>query len=104
MVKIRRRVTHGLGPSPSITRYGCPDSNQVSALDYRRTRHPIPCLMDPPPAPRTSAGRGELIKGLLTLCKISPIALIGVGGIGKASIALTVPHNERIRQPPGGYR
>ena len=33
-----------------------------------------------------------------------PIALIGIGGIGKASIALTVPHHERIRQPPGDYR
>ena len=35
---------------------------------------------------------------------LAPIALIGPGGIGKTSIALTVLHHHRVRQRFGGNR
>jgi len=36
--------------------------------------------------------------------KLTPIALIGAGGIGKTSIALTVLHHDRIKQQFGHHR
>ena len=53
----------------------------------------------PPPAPRACFGRDELIEKVIGLAEnLTPVALIGVGGIGKTSVALTVLHHHRIKQ------
>jgi len=52
----------------------------------------------PPPAPRACFGRDELVENIIGLAEnLTPIALIGAGGIGKTSIALTVLHHHRIK-------
>jgi tetratricopeptide (TPR) repeat protein len=59
----------------------------------------------PPPAPRDCFGREELIEKLVGLTeKLEPIALIGAGGIGKTSIALTVLHHNRVEERFGENR
>ena len=59
----------------------------------------------PPPRPRACFGRDELVTKIIGLAEnLTPIALIGVGGIGKTSIALTVLHHGRIKERFGNER
>ena len=59
----------------------------------------------PPPPPRACFGRGALIEGVVGLAEnLEPIALIGAGGIGKTSVALTVLHHTRIKDKFGENR
>jgi len=92
-----------------MTAHRCLDSNQVSNLDHQRIHYLTFASRtrgeSPPPAPRACFGRGELIKKIVGLAEdLIPIALIGVGGIGKTSIALTVLHHDCIRKRFGDNR
>ena len=59
----------------------------------------------PPPPPRACFGRDDLIESVVGLAEnIDPIALIGVGGIGKTSIALMVLHHCRVKERFGDNR
>ena len=61
--------------------------------------HSIPLRELPPPAPGTCFGREGLVEKVVELAKdLKPIALIGPGGIGKTSIALSVLHDNRIKE------
>ena len=59
----------------------------------------------PPPPPRACFGRDESIEKVVGLAEnLTPIALIGAGGIGKTSIALAVLHHYRIKKRFGTNR
>jgi len=86
-----------------MSTHHCTDSNKVSNLNRRW----IHCLIlecsvsgeSPPLPPRTFFGRDDFIEKIVDLAeKFTPIALIGAGGIGKTSIALTVLHHNQIKQ------
>jgi len=86
-----------------------PDSKQVSIVNSRSTQYLIfgSSIVgeSPPLPPRTFFGRDELIEKIVDLAEdLVPIALIGPGGIGKTSIALTVLHHKRIKERFGDDR
>ena len=59
----------------------------------------------PPPPPRDCFGRDDLTELIVGLAEnLNSIALIGAGGIGKTSIALTVLHHSRIKERFGHDR
>ena len=67
--------------------------------------HSIPLGELPPPPPRDCFGRDELIERVVGFAEnLKPVALIGAGGIGKTSIALTVLHHPRIETRFGESR
>jgi hypothetical protein len=85
------------------------DSAQVSDPEYHAVysltpRSRIP-LGETPPPPPACFGRDELVEKIVGLAENStPIALIGAGGIGKTSIALTLLHHRRIEKRFGENR
>ena len=67
--------------------------------------HSIPPGETPPPPLGACFGRDELIEKIVGLAEnLASTALIGPGGIGKTSIALTVLHHNRIKERFGYNR
>src|SRR5882762_9608069 len=67
--------------------------------------HSVSLGESPPPPPRSFFGRDKLIDKLVELAEnLEPVALIGAGGIGKTSIALTVLHHNRVEERFGENR
>ena len=67
--------------------------------------HSLPSGELPPPPLRACFGRNELIEKIVDLAEnLTPVALIGVGGVGKTSIALAVLNHDCIKKQFGEGR
>ena len=67
--------------------------------------HGVPPGELPPPPPRACFGRDDLVDKIVGLAEnLTPIALIGPGGIGKTSVALAVLHHHDIKNRFGSER
>ena len=79
------------GCEPEISTILCPQSVLPGEL--------------PPPPPRACFGRDELIEKIVSFAQnLEPTALIGAGGIGKTSIALSVLHHDLVKKRFGDNR
>ena len=89
------------------------DSNQVGGLNHlcihiqylTSVSGVLSAGESPPPPPRACFGRDELVEKVISLTEnLTPLALIGPGGIGKTSIILTVLHHDSVKKRFGDNR
>ena len=96
-------------PSEHQDTDNCVASTQVSSFDCQGSRNLTFASNSlgelPPQPPRACFGRDELIETIVSLTEnLTPVALIGAGGIGKTSIALAILHHRRIKERFGDDR
>ena len=107
VLEIHRNVVTGRGGADLLT-----FNNRTLTIHQTQPRSTIPNTMEstvlslhsippgelPPPPPRACFGRDELIDKIVGLAEnLTPIALIGLGGIGKTSITFTVLCHNHIK-------
>ncbi|KAF9646408.1 hypothetical protein BDM02DRAFT_3271015, partial [Thelephora ganbajun] len=81
------------------------DTRMMVTDIHRNTQPNTPPGELPPLPPGACLGRDELIEEIVGLVgSLTPIALIGAGGIGKTSIALTILRHEHIKKRFGDNR